>query len=180
MASKARKKNSKRSTAAHSSLNIHLIEKEFKALPTKLAAQYRHQATHLKQSLHKLKAELHKAEAQQDNLNKKLLTLHSAQPSANNRKQLAKLKKSQQQFNKTTKTLHTQMQQAQKQLEAATNQQDKWTAVNKHLASFDKEWRTRSTQAKPKPMKQAQTSTAQFRDNFETAYTPADETETTA
>ncbi len=136
--SKAKKTASKRPTKNVGMVSTSAMEKEFKSMPAKLAAQYRKEALTAKLQEKKLSADLKKAQV----LNKAILVKQTktgtkATPTA--KKQLATIKKTLSKSNSSITQLSTQIGKVKKTIAALAQKQVKFSTIGKELAKLNKQ-----------------------------------------
>lgn len=126
------------------------LERDFRDIPAKLAAQCKKEWTALAQQEKKLKSELKKAQAQKKSGKKQQLVLTAKSkknPTAASKKQLAAMKQTQDKNTKAITALATELAQIKQQTKAASQQQAKFAALNKHIAQFEKSWAQKTRKA---------------------------------
>jgi hypothetical protein len=133
----------KRSTVGRTTGTASPLEKTFKELPGRLAAQGRKDLGVLKQKEKKLQAQLKKATTQKTTATKQQTTLtgkYKTKPTAAGRKQLATSKLGVTKATGAVKDLTTQLAALKAQIKTQTSHTGKYAAIGKHIAAFHKAW----------------------------------------
>jgi len=148
----ARKKNAKSAKAKKTSVKRqtkstttsgNALEKSFHEAPTKLVTQFRKELTGLTQQEKKLKSELKRAQTLKKTLKKQQTTLtakNKSKPNATNKKQLTTIKLTSDKNTKTITTLTTQLNLLKTEIKSLASQQGKYSALNKLITTFEKQW----------------------------------------
>jgi chromosome segregation ATPase len=124
------------------------LEKNFRATPAKIIAQFRKEIAGSKQQQKKLQVALKKAQTQKQTSTKQITTLSAKKPSTTTKKQLATHKKNLGTHGKTIADLTKQLAHLKQTTSGLTLGQGKYSALNKHLSALDKEWKAKALTAK--------------------------------
>jgi len=134
-------KSGKRSKA--SSASIQQLEKDFRAIPSKLTAQSQKDLNASKQQEAKLRNELKKLQAQQKIAKEKhqnLLSKNKTKPSLTARKQISAAKSTHDKISQSALRLTRQLAEVKAERETLTRHHAKCAALQSYLNQFEKNW----------------------------------------
>lgn len=141
--SKATKNSAKRPTKNKLVSVADTMEKDFRAIPAKLTAEYRKELAVVKQQELKLKADLKKTQEQQKAAQQKYTLLETkakTKSTAAAKKQILAAKKVYAATTKTIKDITASLDRVKKQIKTLADKQAKCTMLGKQLRQIEKEW----------------------------------------
>jgi len=142
----AHKNHAKKPMAKSKTFLSEKMEKDFREIPTKIAAQYKNDLTVLKKQESKLKEDLKKAQLNNKLLKKKAAELTSSKStSASAKKALVTSKKALDTSNKTIKDLTEQLSKLKLNHNLLSNNHKKFTLITKQLSQLDKQFKASLT-----------------------------------
>lgn len=123
------------------------MEKDFRSMPSKIAAQYRKDLANLKQQTKKLAADLKKAQAQQKTAKAKLVALAS-KSNATAKKQTVTVNKNLKAHTAAVSNLSSKLEEVKKLSKIISQKQAKFIALGKELSKIEKQLEEQSKKAK--------------------------------
>lgn len=123
------------------------MEKDFRSMPSKIAAHYRKDLANLKQQTKKLAADLKKAQAQQKTAKAKLVALAS-KSNATAKKQTVNVNKTLKAHTATVSNLSSKLEEVKKLSKIISQKQAKFIALGKELSKIEKQLEEQSKKVK--------------------------------